>query len=114
MDALTKVVRCSTIVILRPYEQYEFSLLKNQLLIEERGIGFEDVIYVIEDGYLLKIVNHHNHVKYPKQQFLLVNIENYVYTIPFVVKDISTLFLKTIFRSRKLTKKYLNNEEGCV
>jgi len=43
MESLTKVVQCKTIVMLRPYDQYEYSLLKNQWLIEERGIGFEDV-----------------------------------------------------------------------
>ncbi len=107
---LTKVVRCETIGFFEQIEQYEYSLEKDELLIRTRHIGFDDVIRAVENGQLLEMVDHHNQKKYPRQQFLIVSINNYVYTVPFVTKDVATLFLKTIFRNRKLTRKYLRKE----
>jgi len=59
---------------------------------------------------LIDVDDHHNQIKYPNQKFLILNINNYICAVPFVVKSPSTLFLKTIFRNRKLTKIYLNRE----
>ena len=86
---------------------YEFSADKNQLLIKERGISFEDVITAIEGGAALDVVPHSNRTKYPNQEMYVVNINNYVYLIPFVRKDKNTVFLKTIIPHRKSTKLYL-------
>lgn len=36
----------------------------------------------------------------------VINIDNYVYLVPFI-EDQQKYFLKTIFPSRKATKKYL-------
>lgn len=41
---------------------------------------------------------------------LLLNIDNYVYAVPFVYENDSTIFLKTIFPTRKSTKKYLQEK----
>jgi hypothetical protein len=86
---------------------YEFSVDKNQYLIKERYISFEDVVAALDNGKLLDTIDHHNMTKYPNQKIYIVNINGYVYLIPFVRKDTETVFLKTIFPSRKLTKKYL-------
>ena len=86
---------------------FDFSADKNQLLIKERGICFEDVIAAIEGGQLLNIIEHHNIEKYPNQKIYVLDINYYIYLVPFVRKDKCTIFLKTIFPSRKLTKKYL-------
>jgi hypothetical protein len=88
--------------------QYEFSADKNQQLIRERGISFENVISAIAEGAVLEIVPHPNPTKYPNQEIYVVNINHYIYLVPFVKKDENTLFLKTIFPHRKLTKRYLN------
>lgn len=88
---------------------YEFSADKNQFLIKERAISFEDVISALDNGKLLDTIEHHNSSKYPNQQIYLVDLNGYVYLVPFVRKDPQTVFLKTIFPSRKLTKKYLGN-----
>lgn len=72
----------------------------------ERDICFEDVIIAIESGALLDIIEHPDPRKYPNQKIFIVNIENYVYLVPFV-EDEKKYFLKTIFPSRKMTKKYL-------
>jgi hypothetical protein len=91
--------------------QYEFSPDKNQQLIKERGVSFEDVIAAIEAGTVLEIVPHPNPAKYPNQEIYVVNINNYVCLVPFVKKDENTAFLKTIFPHRKSTKQYLRGDQ---
>lgn len=86
--------------------QFDFSPEKNHQLISERGISFEEVISALDNGGLLDIVDHYQE-KYAKQRLYIINIDDYVYVVPFVRKDEQTVFLKTIFPSRKLTKKYL-------
>ena len=49
---------------------------------------------------------HSNQEKYPGQKVFVLEIENYAYLVPFV-EDSDKIFLKTIFRNRKATKKYL-------
>lgn len=84
---------------------------KNKKLKEERGISFEEVVFHIEKGNLLEVINHPNQEKYKGQRMFVVNINNYVYLIPFV-EDKKETFLKTIIPSRKATKKYLKKEDG--
>lgn len=79
---------------------------KNKKLKEERGIGFEDIVTAIDEGNLLDVLKHHNPKKHPNQQIYVVKIEDYVYLVPFV-KEPEKHFLKTIYPSRKMTKKYL-------
>ena len=79
---------------------------KNVKLRSERKIGFEDIQQAIEQGNLLDTKNHPNHKKYPNQKMFIVEIDSYVYLVPFV-EDEKKVFLKTIFPSRKATKKYL-------
>jgi uncharacterized DUF497 family protein len=97
----------------RDKSEYEFSAEKNQQLIKERGISFEDVVAAFADGKLLDVVVHHNSSKYPAQEIYMLDINGYVYLVPFVRKDKQTVFLKTIFPSRKMTKKYLH-ERGVL
>ena len=86
---------------------FNFSPEKNKLLIEERGISFEEIIEAILGGEVIEITDHPNKVKYPRQKIYLLNIDNYVYAVPFIYENNTTVFLKTIFPTRKLTKKYL-------
>ena len=82
---------------------------KSQLLKESRGVSFEDVVFYLERGALLDELEHPNADRYPGQRILVVDIERYAYCVPFV-EDETTVFLKTIFPSRKLTKRYLQGE----
>lgn len=50
---------------------------------------------------------HPNPEKYLNQWIYVVNVNDYAYVVPFVRIDKSTIFLKTIFPHRKLTKQYL-------
>ena len=52
-----------------------------------------------------------NPAKYPNQMIYIVNINDYVCLVTFVRKDKNTVFLKTIFPHRKLTKQYLRGKK---
>ncbi len=84
---------------------------KNALLKETRQISFEDVVFYIERGFLLDILDHPNKEKYPDQRIFVVQIDDYAYLVPFV-EDEREVFLKTIIPSRKATKNYLRGEEN--
>jgi uncharacterized DUF497 family protein len=82
---------------------------KNEKLKTERGIGFEEVIFLIERGNLLDILEHPNRERYAGQRIFVVQRDDYVYLVPFVEGD-RLVFLKTIIPSRKATKQYLGKE----
>lgn len=84
---------------------FDWDEKKNVRLKNERKIDFEEVRQIIEEGELLDTVDHPNQVRYPNQKMFVVAINNYVYLVPFVEDD-EKFFLKTIFPSRKATKKY--------
>lgn len=79
---------------------------KNQLLQEQRGVGFEEVLFQIETGGLLEVLEHPNQEMYPGQRIFVVRIRDYAYLVPFVESE-SEIFLKTIIPSRKATRTYL-------
>ena len=79
---------------------------KNDKLTGERSISFEEIQVAMADGKLLDILNHPNQKRYPKQRMFVVEIEDYVYIVPFAEGD-EKIFLKTIYPSRTATKKYL-------
>jgi hypothetical protein len=82
---------------------------KNQILLEGRGVCFEDVIVAIKDGGLLDTVKHPNWKKHPNQFVYVVKIQGYAYMVPFV-DEADYIFLKTIIPSRKHTKRYLQDD----
>jgi uncharacterized DUF497 family protein len=85
---------------------FEWNKEKNQHLKQERNISFEEVVFHIQKGDLLDILEHPNQKKYPGQHIFVVKIDDYVHLVPFV-EDEQKVFLKTIIPSRKATKKYL-------
>jgi uncharacterized DUF497 family protein len=88
--------------------KFNYSTEKNAKLISERGIGFEEIIDATQQGNLLSITEHHNPDQYPNQYLLHVRCLEVVYVVPFVIEESGTLFLKTLYPSRKATKKYLS------
>jgi uncharacterized DUF497 family protein len=112
---------------------FDWDDAKNAKLRKERGVGFEDVVFHIERGDLLDILEHSNPSRYPGQRIFVVRRDDYVYLVPFPpsprqvtpglrrglaealraeadVEDEHTVFLKTIIPSRKATKQYLGEE----
>lgn len=78
---------------------------KNIELKKKRKISFEDVLFYIERGLIIDIVENPNQDKYPGQKYFILEINEYVYYVPFVEND-DEVFLKTIVPSRKYKKKY--------
>lgn len=78
---------------------------KNTLLTKERDISFEVVLLAITEGHLLNVIPHPNQKKYPGQKIWIVEVQGYVYLVPFV-EDERSVFLKTIIPSRRATKEY--------
>ncbi|MBP7781660.1 MAG: BrnT family toxin [Burkholderiales bacterium] len=82
---------------------------KNAKLKAERGISFEMILSLIEDGNILDIRDNSN---YPNQKYLFCVVGNYVCCVPFVETD-SEIFLKTIFPSRKFNKLLNGGDENA-
>ena len=79
---------------------------KNEFLKSVRGVSFEEVVFHIQNGDVLDVIKHPNAARYPKQNIIVLKIEDYVYLVPYV-KERGVRFLKTIIPSRKATKEYL-------
>jgi uncharacterized DUF497 family protein len=88
---------------------YAFDPEKNAWLIRERGISFEQIIALIEGGKLIQVIEHPDREKYPNQLLYEVDVDGYVYVVP-VVREGRALFLKTIYPSRKATRKRTKGE----
>lgn len=86
---------------------FDWNEKKNLKLQAERGISFEEIKVAIESGKVLDTFNHPNQKRYPNQKIMVVEMDDYVYLVPFIKKDEEKVFLKTIIPSRKATKKYL-------
>jgi len=85
---------------------FDWNTEKNEKLKSERKVSFEEVMVAVSEGRILDVVEHPNKEKYANQKILMVEINNYVYLVPFV-EDKEKIFLKTITPNRKATKKYL-------
>ncbi len=77
---------------------------KNQRLQKERGLSFEDALEAIMDGRVLADLEHPD-TERSHQRLMVLEIDQYVVTVPYVV-DEDKMFLKTMFRDRKMQRKY--------
>jgi len=82
---------------------------KNQQLVAQRGISFEDIVFYMQQGQLLDDIKHPNSDKYPGQRIFVINVDNYVCLVPYV-ENRQEIFLKTVIPSRKATRQYLGEE----
>ena len=85
---------------------FDWDAEKNEWLRRVRGVSFERIVFLIENGALLDVVVHHNPSKYPNQKIFIVSLDRYAWLVPFV-ESADRYFLKTIIPSRKATKQYL-------
>lgn len=85
---------------------FDWSNEKNEFLKRVRGVSFEEVVFHIQNGDVLDVIKHPNADRYPKQNIIVLNIDGYVYLVPYL-KAQGARFLKTIIPSRKATKEYL-------
>ncbi len=86
---------------------YYWDVSKNDKLIRERKVCFEDVLLAIEEGRLLDIIGNPNQDRYKGQKVYVVEINKYIYFVPFLRRG-NEVLLKTIIPNRKLTKRYLS------
>jgi len=84
---------------------------KNEWLRKNRGICFEDILFYLDNDYLIDDVEHPNQDKYSGQRMMVFNIEDYIYLVPYVESE-DEIFLKTIIPSRKATKNYLEKNNA--
>jgi len=76
---------------------------KNQKLKTERGVSFEQISDLILRKVYLDILENPSR---ENQMLFVVKVNDYIYSVPFVVDKKSNIVLKTAFPSRKLNKKY--------
>jgi len=88
---------------------YNWNAEKNEQLISERGVSFEEIVFYIENGGLLDEIAHPNARDYAHQRIFVVAVDSYAHLVPFVESD-DEYFLKTIIPSRKFTKIYLGED----
>lgn len=86
---------------------FEWSDEKNELLMRERGLSFEEVVSHIRRNNLLYAGEHPNQASYPGQFMFIVHMRNYAYMVPVVKTEVG-YFLKTAFPSRKAVREFLS------
>ena len=72
--------------------------LKSERLKRTRGVYFEEIIKA-------KLVDMREHPNKDNQKILVYEHKGYLWAVPFIV-ECRGIFLKTIYPSRKLMKKY--------
>ena len=86
--------------------RFTWSASKNELLVGQRGISFENVIDAMEQGGLIDVRDHPNQDRYPGQSVYVVEVAEYLYLVPFVTEADGTRFPKTVIPSRKAMRYY--------
>ena len=81
---------------------------KDKLIKNKRNIFFKDIINAIEKNKIISVIS--NKKKFKRQKMFLIKLKDYIWVVPFVIEE-DGIFLKTIFRSRKYTKKYLGGKK---
>jgi uncharacterized DUF497 family protein len=107
--------RIAHIVLTSQLTYFTWDNAKNEKLKRERGVSFEDVVFHMERGDILDIVEHPNQERYRGQRVIIVQIEDYACVVPCVheeggIHEVECVVLKTIIPSRKATQKYLHRE----
>ena len=83
---------------------------KNRVLKMTRNITFEDIEMIIREDEIFNIEDHPNQDKYPHQKILCVEKDDYMFVVPCVSHE-DGYFLKTIYPSRKVTKRLLSHKD---
>ena len=76
---------------------------KNLKLQNERKISFDEIAEVILRKEYLDIIENPSR---PFQQLFVIELNDYIYSVPFIIDSEANIVLKTAFPSRKLNKKY--------
>jgi hypothetical protein len=71
------------------------------------GIGLAECAVAIEEGRILDDIESATR---PNQRDFILEIDEYAFVVPYVYDD-DTVFLKTMFPSRKYTARYLRTKQ---
>jgi uncharacterized DUF497 family protein len=102
--ALSSYFVCAYNAHMKAPKIYNWNSEKNQLLLRERGISFERIVFEISAENELDVLQYPNQEKYPGQRISVVQVDEYVYAVPFIETE-TEIFLKTIIPSRKATRQ---------
>ena len=69
---------------LRSLKYFTWDDAKNEKLKADRGIGFEEIVFLIGQGRVLDILEHPNQQRSGGQRIFAVQRDDYVYLVPFV------------------------------
>lgn len=86
-------------------KKYIWDEKKNEKLIQERGVSFEDIVQAIGEGNLLGDTPHPNSTRYPNQFIYVIQLADYVYLVPYEESS-DQIRLITIIPSRKARRKF--------
>jgi len=75
---------------------------KNQKLQNERDVSFEEISEIILRKEYLDILENPSR---SNQQIFVVKINNYIYSVPFIIDEQSNIILKTAFPMQKTSQK---------
>jgi uncharacterized DUF497 family protein len=81
---------------------FRWDALKNERLKKERGVSFEEII-------ASKFIELEEHPSRKNQLVMLFEYKDYIWVAPCVVEK-DHIFLKTLFPSRKYTRKYRKDQ----
>ena len=76
---------------------------KNTKLRKERAVCFEEVVERIVNGEILDILEHRAR---KNQKIFVVVLNGRVHAVPFISDEGGNIFLKTIYPSRRLQRRY--------
>ena len=76
----------------------KWNALKSERLKRTRGVSFEEII-------ASRLVDIRKHPSRENQKILIYRHKGYLWAVPYVIEG-ETIFLKTIYPSRKLMKLY--------
>lgn len=79
-------------------KELRWNPLKSERLKKTRDVSFEEIIQS-------KLVDVLKHPSRSGQSILVYDHKGYIWAVPFI-EDADSLFLKTIYPSRKLMRKY--------
>lgn len=80
-------------------KEFKWNLLKDERLKKIRNVSFEEILNKA------KLVNIVKHPARANQKIMLFWYKKYIWVVPFVEEE-ECYFLKTIYPSRNLTKKF--------
>ena len=73
-----------------------------------KGVCFEDCVVALEES---RVLDDLPHPMQSNQRLLVLEIRGYAHVVPYVRENDGTLFLKTVFPSRKHHAKYLSRRK---